>query len=86
MNKYLYLHVVQANYGHGHWQDLYQSENRAEAMYHCHAQLEAEPPHLGDWPYIRIIRRRVPRNSQSLELRSSKEWGTRNPKKVGGYP
>ena len=31
MNKYLYLHVLQGNYGYGHgWEDLCASESRRE--------------------------------------------------------
>ena len=54
MTKYLYLHVVQGNYGYGHgWEDLCCSENRREARNDLKAYRENElgVPH-------RLIQRR----------------------------
>lgn len=50
-NKYIYLYVVQGNYGCG-WEDLTQSENYAEARQDLKDYRENEPyPH-------RLIHRR----------------------------
>jgi hypothetical protein len=53
-NKFIYLNVLQGNYGHGHgWEDLCQSENRAEVR----ADLSAYRENAPEYAY-RIIRRR----------------------------
>lgn len=53
-NKYIYLYVIQGNYGYGHgWEDLCASEDRREARADLKAYRENEPqtPH-------RMIKRR----------------------------
>lgn len=51
MNKYIYLHVLQGNYGYG-WEDLTASENRREVRTDLKAYRENEG---GNY---RIIQRR----------------------------
>lgn len=54
MNKYIYLHVLQGNYGYGEgWEDLCQSEDRDEMVTDRKAYRENAPE--GNY---RIIRRR----------------------------
>ena len=55
-NKYLYLYVVQGNYGGMHgWEDLAESDTYREALYNLHEyRISSGPaPH-------RIIQRREP--------------------------
>lgn len=54
--KYRYLHVLQGNYGQG-WEDICQSEDRAEMVSDRRAYRENAP----EYPY-RIIGRRELRN------------------------
>ncbi len=43
-NKYAYLHVLQADYGHGDgWEDLTASEDPREVRRDCRAYRENEP-------------------------------------------
>ena len=54
VNRYLYLNVLQGNYGYGHgWEDLCQSEDRREMREDLRAYRENAP----EYQY-RIIRRR----------------------------
>ncbi len=51
-NKFIYLNVVQGDYGHG-WEDLTQSEDRAEARTDLRAYRDNVPEYAH-----RLIRRR----------------------------
>ena len=52
--KYVYLYVLQGDYGYGHgWEDLCASEDRREVLSDRRAYRENAP----EYPY-RIIRRR----------------------------
>ena len=58
MNKYIYLHVLQGNYGYGHgWEDLCASESRKEVRVDLKAYQENEGG------CYRIIKRRVARGT-----------------------
>ena len=58
MNKWIYLHVLQGNYGHG-WEDIAQSEKRAEMV----ADRTSYRDNAPEWSY-RIIQRRELRSAQ----------------------
>lgn len=55
--KYIYLHVLQGNYGQG-WEDICQSEDRKEMVADRRSYRENTP----EYPY-RIIQRREKNNS-----------------------
>lgn len=55
-NKYLYLHVLQGNYGFGHgWEDICQSESLLEMLEDLRAYRDNAPEYS-----FRIIKRREP--------------------------
>lgn len=56
-NKWVYLNVVQGDYGQG-WEDLTQSEQRSEAR----TDLRAYRANVPEYPH-RLIRRREPNDS-----------------------
>ncbi len=56
-NKFEYMHVVQGNYDYGHgWEDVYASEDRADARERLKEYRENE----GRLATFRLIMRRVP--------------------------
>ena len=65
-NKYLYLYVVQGNYGSYGWEDLAESESYQEARYNLKEyRISSGPAHIGSFSDVSLTRHTSNRGGSS---------------------